>query len=52
MGIVMIVMLAVVFLNFDGILSLFGAEAGVLEQAKSYLKIILLGSFFQTTLSL
>ena len=47
-AIVMIVMLTVVFTNFDGILSIFGAEAGVLVQAKRYLRIILLGSFFQT----
>ena len=47
-GIIMVVIITVIFLNFDSILKLFGAEEQVMVHAKNYLKIILFGSVFQT----
>lgn len=39
--------LLVIFLNLNGILTLFGANAEILESASSYMKIILCGFIFQ-----
>lgn len=47
-AIVMVTVISLIFINFNGILSIFGAENEVLVQAKNYLRIILLGSIFQT----
>jgi putative MATE family efflux protein len=48
MAIIMISIIALVFINFDAILSIFGADAAVLGEAKKYLRIILLGNVFQS----
>jgi len=45
--IVNLIALAVVFINMDGFLSLFGASADVIGYASDYLRIILLGFIFQ-----
>ena len=43
----MIVMITLIFMNFDFVLGLFGAEPQVIGEAKKYLSIIMPGTFFQ-----
>jgi putative MATE family efflux protein len=47
--IVMTIVIISIAVNLNGILSLFGAEADVLDQARQYMNIILFGSIFQVT---
>ena len=47
-AIIMFIIITAIFMNFDGILSIFSAENQVIVEAKKYLNIILFGAFFQT----